>query len=269
MNFGALFHFVSAVYLASACGSSSSGGGSGSSGATSSGATSSGATSGGSGSSGSSSGGQTEGGSPSGPCSVGATLTTLPACPAPAATSINVPSGCVPTVDGTYHSGEWGDAACITVGQDPVYVKYAGSTLYLAWSMKPTCGCPAQLAFNTDGATSLDSHQIDLAILDDPFGATGDATEFTSEGGAWTMSASVAAGIVIANPPNQPTPVTYELAIPFSQLGLTTGQGQSVGFGVSHPMGGVWPTGLTVLMTTGQPATPGEWGKLTSSANWQ
>jgi hypothetical protein len=34
----------------------------------------------------------------------------------------------------------------------------------------------------------------------------------------------VATGIVIANPPNQPSPITYELAIPFSELGITAGQ---------------------------------------------
>ena len=127
-------------------GSSSSGGGSG-------------------GGSGSSSGGtQSDGGT----CAAGSALTTLPACTAAAATAVSVPSGCKPTVDGAYHSGEWGDAACFTIGNDPVYVKYAEGTLYLAWPMTPTCGCPAELAFNTNGATTLDGHQIDLGIFPSP-----------------------------------------------------------------------------------------------------
>jgi hypothetical protein len=253
MDFGARFSFLAFVCLVSACGSSNPG-------------SANGGSSGSNGGGGGTSGGQAGGGSHQGPCSMGATLTTLPACTALAATSINLPSGCAPTVDGTYQSGEWGDAACITVGQDPVYVKYAGSTLYLAWPMKPTCGCPAHLVFNTDGATTLDGHQIDLAIFDDPFGATGDANEFMSNAGGWTNGTPVAGGITISNPPKMPN---YELAIPFSQLGVTAGKNQSVGFAVSHTMGGVWPTGLAVLMSTSQPSNPGDWGKLVSSASWQ
>jgi hypothetical protein len=172
-------------------------------------------------------------------------------------------------VDGTYKSGEWGDAACLSVGSDPVYVKYAGSMLYLAWSMTPSCGCGAQVVFNTNGATNLDGHQIDLSIFDDPFTATGDSSEFTSQGGAWTALSSIMSGIVIANPPNQPSPVTYEIAVPLALLGVTPGQSSSVGLGFDHPQGGSWPAGITVPMTTDQPSNPSDWGKLTSSANWQ
>jgi hypothetical protein len=247
---------LSVISLASACGSSSPGGGG------ASGTTGSSGTTGAGGNGGSS--GQAGGGGHASPCTLGATTTTLPACAAPGATSINVPSGCAPTVDGTYQSGEWGDAACITVGQDPVYVKYAGSVVYLAWPMKPTCGCPAHLAFNANGATSLDGHQFDLGIFDDPFTATGDANEFMSTTGSWNTTARpVAAGITIANPPMTPN---YELAIPFSQLGITAGQNQSVGFAVTHSMA-VWPAGLTA--TSNLPSDPSKWGKLTSSASWQ
>jgi hypothetical protein len=182
---------------------------------------------------------------------------------------VNVPAGCPPTVDGVYHAGEWGDAACFTVGNDPVYVKYADGTLYLAWPMTPTCGCPAEIAFNADGAMTLDGHQIDLGIFDDPGSATGDASEFTSQASGWTQAASIAQGIVIANPPNMPSLVTYELAIPLSLLGVTVGHAGSIGLGVSHTMSGVWPAGLTVPSGMLQPATPSDWGKLTSSANWQ
>jgi hypothetical protein len=223
---------------------------------------------GGSGESSSSGAGATSGGGGSTTCTQGAVV-TLPACADPAATSIDVPAGCVPTVDGAYHQGEWDGAACITVGGDPVYVKFANDTLYLAWSMKPTCGCPAQLVFNTDGAQTLDGKQLDLGIFDDPFGAAGDASEFTSAAGGWVMSASVATGIVIANPPNAPPLVTYELSIPFATLGISAGQAHSVGFGVNHPMSGVWPSGLTVPMDMYQPTTPSDWGQLSSSADWQ
>ena len=195
--------------------------------------------------------------------------TTLPACTKPVTSSIEVPSGCAPTVDGVYHEGEWSDATCVLVGSDPVYLKFSGETLYLAWPMTPTCGCPAQLAFNTDAAQTLDGKQFDLGIFDDPGSATGDSSEYLSTGGAWVASSSVASGIVIANPPNSPPLVTYELAVPFSSLGITAGQAKTVGFAVNHPMSGLWPSGLTVPTGMYQPATPSNWGKLTSSVDWQ
>jgi hypothetical protein len=154
------------------------------------------------------------------------------------------------------------------VGSDSVYVKYAASTLYLAWPMHPSCGCPAQVAFNTTAATTLDGHQFDLGIFDDPFNAMGDATEFTSQAGGWTQAPAIAAGIVIANPPNQPTPVTYELAIPFSQLGLTPDTPQTIGLGINHSANGVWPAGLTTPTGMILPGNPADWGKLTSSTFW-
>lgn len=205
------------------------------------------------------------GGSGSTVCTQGATA-TLPACAAPATTSLDVPSGCAPAVDGAYHEGEWSDAKCITVGTDPVYVKFSGEALYLAWPMTPTCGCPAQLAFNVDGAQTLDGKQFDLGIFDDPFGTMGDATESTSKAGGWTESASVDPGIVIAD---SPSAVTYELSIPFATLGISPGQAHTVGFAVTHSNGGAWPSGLTVPTGTGQPSTPSDWGKLSSSADWR
>jgi hypothetical protein len=208
-----------------------------------------------------------------GACSgAGAALTALPACTAAAGTSINVPSGCTPTVDGVYHSAEWTDAACVTVGTagDPIYVKYAGTTLYLAWSMTPVCGCAADLVFNQDTATTLDGHQISLGIFDDPAANGGDSFESTSQGGMWTALQAIASGIVIGNPAADGTDVeTYEIAIPFSQLGVTAGQPESVGFGASHSTSGVWPAGLSTDSGTGQPSNPADWGKLSSSANWE
>jgi hypothetical protein len=51
-------------------------------------------------------------------------------------------------------------------------------------------------------------------------------------------------------------------------LGITAGTAKSVGFGVSHTGGGVWPSGLTVPMGMNIPSTPSDWGKLTSTNNW-
>ncbi|MHB8421071.1 MAG: DOMON domain-containing protein [Myxococcales bacterium] len=239
-----------------------------------SGGSSSGA-SGGSSTSGGGSGSTSSGGS-GGACAQGTSLATLPACTASASTTVTVPAGCVPTVDGSYHEGEWGDAACVTVGTDPVYLKYASETLYLAWPMTPACGCPAQLAFNVDGAQSLDGHQFALGIFDDPAGTNGsDSFESASQAGGWNQSSSVAAGIAIGNPSaNGNATVTYELAIPFSQLGLTPGQAHAVGFGVVHAnpaqsSNDIWPAGLTVPQGTYLPDNPSNWGQLSSSANWQ
>jgi len=203
-----------------------------------------------------------------GPCNAGAVV-SLPACTASASTSVAVPSGCTPTVDGSFHAGEWSDAACVTVGTDPVYVKVSGDNLYLAWAMTPTCGCPAQIAFNTDGASALDGKQIDLDIFDDPAANGGDAGESKSMTGSWAMPGSVASGIKIGNPAANGTMTeTYEIAIPLSQLSITPGQPGTLGLALSHNMNGVWPSGLT---TTGglQPDNPANWGKLTSATNWK
>jgi hypothetical protein len=165
-----------------------------------------------------------------------------------------------------YHAGEWSDAACFTVGTDPVYVKYAGTTLYLAWPMKPTCGCGAHLAFNKTAAVTLDGNQIDLSIVDDPFTTTGDATELVPQHGTWMQASAIDPGIVIANPAMQPD---YEIAISFAELGITAGQAHVVGVGISHSLGGVWPSGLTTPAGMPEPSNPADWGKLTSSSRWQ
>jgi len=256
-----------AILVVLACSCSSSGSEPGAGGA--------GGGNGGNGGSKSSSGGAGMGGSSGGTsgasntsCTEGS-ATTLPKCTTTLGASINVPAGCRPTVDGAYHAGEWGDAACLSAGNDPVYLKYAGDTLYLAWSMTPTCGCGAQLAFSKDSAQTLDGSQFDLALLDDPFGSSGDASELISKSGGWGSQGAVASGIVIANPPNQPSPVTYELAIPFAQLGITAGQAKTVGMAIHHSSDKV-PSGLTFDATVPSlPANPASWLGLTSSANWR
>jgi hypothetical protein len=206
------------------------------------------------------------GGHPSGSCAAGAALTTLPACTAAASTSVSVSSGCAPTIDGVYHAGEWSDAACVTVGGDPVYLKYSGTTLYVSWAMTPVCGCPAELAFNPEGTSAtLDGKQFGLGIFDDPAANGGDSFDFTSQGGSWTTGTTVPAGIQIGNPAGgATTTVTYELAIPFSQIGLVAGQSTPLGFTASHRTAGAWPA--SDVAGTTPPAT---WGTVTSSANWK
>jgi hypothetical protein len=132
--------------------------------------------------------------------------------------------------------------------------------------MTPTCGCAAQLAFNRTAAVSLDGNQLDLGIFDDPFSTGGDANEFVSQAGGWMQSFAIDPGIVVANPSMK---TTYELAIPFSELGITAGQAHAVGFGISHSLSGVWPLGLTTPAGMPQPSNPSDWGKLTSPANWR
>ena len=202
-------------------------------------------------------------------CVAGSSLPTLPACGSSPASTLTVPAGCTPTVNGAYQQGEWSDAACVTVGSDPVYLKYSGSTLYLAWPMTPACGCPAQIAFSTDGSPTLDGNQFVLGAFDDPSSSSGDSFEYTSAGGAWTMSASVAQGIVIANPPGAPSLVTYEVAIPFSQLGIVPGQAKTIGLALVHHMASAWPIGVSTPAGGLQPSTPSEWGVLSSANNWQ
>ncbi len=210
--------------------------------------------------------GSDAGPAPAGTCTAGAVLTTLPACAGAAASSVAITSGCAPTIDGVYHAGEWADATCVSVGTDPVYVKYSGTTLYLSWAMTPVCGCAAEIAFNPEGTGStLDGKQFGLGIFDDPAANGGDSFDFTSSGGTWTTGTAVPAGIKIGNPAGSGSDtVTYELAIPFAQIGLVAGQTTPLGLTLSHNQGGAWPAS-NVAGTT----PPTSWGTLTSSADWK
>lgn len=201
-----------------------------------------------------------------GACNAGAVLTKLPACTGAAASTANIAAGCTPTIDGAYHDGEWSDATCVTIGNDPVYVKYSGTTLYVAWSMTPVCGCPAQMAFNPEGTgATLDGKQFGLGIFDDPAANGGDSFDFTSQGGTWTTGTTVPAGIKIGNPAGSGSnTVTYEVAIPFAQIGLVAGQTTPLGFTLSHNMSGAWPASNTPGTTPSS-----TWGTLTSSADWK
>ena len=239
-----------------ACGDSSSSGGGG--GATSATGTGGAATTGSQ---------TTSTGSGAGPCTKGA-ATTLPACGSSPASSVAVPTGCAPTIDGEYDAGEWSDAACVTVGSDPVYVKVSGDNLYLAWAMTPTCGCPAEIVFNTDGSATLDGKQIALDIFDDPAKNGGDSGEAASKTGSWNTAGAVSSGVKIGNPAaNGNVTETYEISIPLSHLGISPGNAMTLGFGLSHNMSGTWPT--TLDATSFVPADPSDWGKLTSASNWK
>lgn len=209
--------------------------------------------------------GSTGGGTP---CSLGSPVQMPPACANPPAMALTVPKGCTPKVDGTYDQGEWEDAACVSVGMDTVYVKYSGTSLYLAWPLSSAFGCPAQLAFNTDGSQTLDGNQLDLCIFDAPTNDMGDSGEFLSEGGVWNAQ-TVATDILVAAPPQATPVVSYELAIPFSHLGLTAGTVGTLGMGLVHSTLGSWPGGLSVPGNSCQPSNPSEWGQLSSSAKWQ
>jgi hypothetical protein len=63
--------------------------------------------------------------------------------------------------------------------------------------------------------------------------------------------------------------VTYELSIPFSELGITAGQATAVRMALLHASVKV-PSGVTLDATVPSlPANPASWLSLTSSANWK
>jgi hypothetical protein len=183
---------------------------------------------------------------------------------------VNIPSGCAPTVDGTLHLEEWNGATCFNVGGngDVVYAKYSGDTLYLAFSATPACGCGMAFTFDPDGNTSFDNDEFAIDVFDDPFNADGDRSDFVVSGGNWA-SGTAPAGIVTACPGNQPSPVNYEFAIPFSALGITAGSPHTFRFAVNHPSGGSWPAGVTMGSGSTLPDNPANWGTLSSPTNWQ
>jgi len=215
-------------------------------------------------------------GSPGGPsseavaCTQGAKLASLPACTNGAANAIDVKLGCAPKVDGTYDQGEWADAACITVGNDPLYMKYSGSNLYLAWSVTPACGCAMPIAFNPKDTSAFDGSQFAIAAFDDPFNDNGDATAFTYANNAWQDSSTVPAGVVIANPPKNPNPVTYEWEIPLASLGVTPGQPHSFTMAIYHNHAANWPADVSQPPAGSLlPSSPAGWGTISSSSAWK
>ncbi len=194
----------------------------------------------------------------------------LPACTAAATSTVNVPAGCVPTVDGTLHFEEWADAACISLGAsgDVAYLKYAAGNVYLAFSATPACGCGMSFAFGPADSATFDGTQFAVNVFDDPFSTNGDRGDFVIQNGGWTQG-SAPAGIVTACPGNQPNPINYEFKIPFAALRIQAGSAHTFGFAIDHPSGGVWPAGLALTAGSSLPGDPSTWGSVSSSANWQ
>jgi len=191
-----------------------------------------------------------------------------PECGAGPTSSVNLPSGCAPNVDGTLHMEEWDGATCFNVGDagDVIYAKFAGDAVYLAFSATPSCGCPMAFAFDPDAGDSFDGDEFGVMVFDDPFNPDGDRSEGITDGDAW-VEGSAPAGIVTACPGAQPDPINYEWRIPFSALGITAGAEHTFGIAVNHPLDGVWPEGITLEGT--MPVDAGEWGRIGSPSGWQ
>jgi len=200
------------------------------------------------------------GGAPAACDGSGAEITELPACAANTATPVNVEQGCEPGVDGTLHADEWSDGTCFLAGDMTIVAKYGVDTLYLAASGVPSCGCPMGFYFDPDGAGET-GDEFAIALFDDPFNTDGDRGDFVFQGGAW-VSGDAPAGIVTKTPGDQPSPVRYEIEIPYSALGLTAGTAHDVGFALVHASAS-WPAGLSIA--DGAPDDISTFGKLHGS----
>ncbi len=202
----------------------------------------------------------------------GAEITAVPPCAnAGMATTVDVPRGCAPTVDGTLHASEWSDGACFVAGNGggalTIRMKYAGDALYLAASGDPTCGCGMPFHFDPDGGMTLEGDEFLVILADDPFGADGDRSDFVAQNGKFTMG-SAPAGIVTAGPPNMPAPVRSEWKIPLADLGITPGQAHTFRFAVNHA-GQTWPATLQLAQSSNFSSTPATWGQVLSSTSWK
>lgn len=179
-------------------------------------------------------------------------------------TSLDVKKGCTPTVDGVLHADEWMDAQCINTGDLDIYMKYDATTLYVAASGMPTCGCPMGFYFDPD-KQGMAMDEFLVALFDDPFNKDGDRTDFRLVNGKWIMGAAPM-GIVTACPGKQPNPIRYEIAVPFAALGITPKNAHDWGFAFVHAAAH-WPSSLKVD-PSGQATDTTTFGKITSSANW-
>ncbi len=202
----------------------------------------------------------------------GAEITQVPACATAGMNStVDVPSGCAPTVDGALHMNEWSDGACFVAGHPDgaltIRMKYAGDSFYMAVSGSPTCGCGMPFHFDPDGGTTLDGDEFIISLADDPITTNGDRADLIARNGAFTLGAAPA-GILTAGPPNMPSPVRSEWRIPLSVLGITPGHPHTFRFGVNHN-GQMWP-GTLRLDQMGQFSTkPDTWGQVSSSTSWK
>ncbi len=148
-----------------------------------------------------------------------------------------------------------------------IYVKYSGSTFYMAFSTIPSCGCGMGFAFDPDDGSALDGDEFSVGVFDDPFSANGDRFDSVYTNNAWA-SGSAPAGIVTACPspaPQPPNAIPYEWSMPFSALGITAGSPHTFKMAIYHS-GQSWPPGITPDSTGHIDPTQG--GSLSSSSNW-
>jgi hypothetical protein len=202
-----------------------------------------------------------------GACATGdAEITTLPSCTADPS-SVDVPAGCTPNVDGTLHADEWKDSACFVVagGDTTVNMKFANGDLYMATSGVPSCGCPIRVQFDPDGNSAADGDEYAVGVFDDPFGKDGDRGDLVLQNGAF-VTGTAPAGIVTACPGSNPNPIRYEWKIPFAALGISAGKAHSFRMAIVHAAKH-WPDGL-VVDASDNAGDPANWGTIQSSANW-
>lgn len=188
-----------------------------------------------------------------------AEITELPSCAANTATPVAVKAGCTPTFDGTLHADEWSDGTCFFAGDLTIVVKYGTDGLYLAASGAPTCNCPMGFVFDPDHAASPSGDEFVLALRDDPTGKDGDRHDFVLMGGGFVAGAAPA-GIVTACPGMKPTPVRYEVKLPWAAIGGPNGAPHDLGFALYHA-NAHWPKGL-VLDAMNAPTDPKSYGVL-------
>jgi hypothetical protein len=191
----------------------------------------------------------------------GSAITALPTCTGGATTSVTVPLGCTPTVDGTLHAEEWTDGACFTLagGDDTVYLKHDATNVYLAFSATPACGCPMAFMFDPDGTTTS-GDEFALGLFDDPFGTDGDRFDQTLTGTTWATGAAPA-GIVTKCPGSQPSPIPYEISLPYSALGITAGGTHTFRLAIQHVTLG-WPSAVAGSTQSTDPST---WGTISAT----
>ena len=226
--------------------------------------------SGGASTAGSGGSGPSGGSSPGTTCAADATeITTLPACSSPDSSMVSVGPGCGPTVDGTLHAAEWVDSTCFVVGAGDmtVDIKYAGDTLYLSTSGKPSCGCPMLFQFDPDGGATVDGDEFALGLFDDPGGMDGDRFDVVVQGGKFKMG-TAPAGIVTRVQGMTSMNVHYEISIPLAALGITPGTAHTFGFGILHAAVG-WPTSLTPDAGVNYSSNVAAYGRISSPSNWQ
>ncbi len=240
------------------CGDSTSAGGGGA-GAASAGGTDA---TGGNGGMASSGGAPSTGGAPGECPGGGAEITSLPDCAGQTSDVIAAELGCVPTVDGTLHGDEWSDGACALAGDMTLSVKHDADTVYIAASGQPSCGCPMFFYFDPTMGATPDGDEFAIGLFDDPFNPDGDRVDQVNSGGAW-VNGDAPAGIVTLCPGNQPSPIRYEISIPYAALGLAAGEESEIGFALVHA-GVVWPESLSVDQS-GQPDDLSTFGTISGS----